>query len=106
MCLAPIGIDLVEALVERVVMYLLDPSAHGKAAHSSWERQRRRGLRLAAAASTNHASVRLGHSCAREIRVVGFWYKLTPAQRRREMASWAERQVWSWAELRVSVGPI
>ena len=42
MCLAPIGIDLVEALVERVVMYLLDPSAHGKAAHSSWERQRRR----------------------------------------------------------------
>ena len=39
-------------------------------------------------------SSRLGHSYARELRVVGFWYKLTPAQRR-----------LYWAELRVSVGP-
>ena len=53
------------------------------------------------------ASARLGHRCARELRVVGFWYKLTPAQPQREMASWAERQVMRlyWAELRVSVGP-
>ena len=53
-------------------------------------------------------SSRLGHSCARELRVVGFWDKLTPAQPQREMASWAEREaVWLyWAELRVSVGPI
>ena len=108
MCLAPIGIDLVEALVERVVMYLLDPSAHGKAAHSFVGAAA--AARVAAGrASTNHterptwSQLRSRDSCRRLLVQANTCPTAAPDG---VMGRKADLAALLWVKLRVSVGPM